>query len=80
VARIGLPVVPWWIAGLMPVHFVVSQALYAIVGDQLILGETLDEAKETVRAIIFLVVAIWAYRRTAPDRMSQLANGRSRTI
>jgi hypothetical protein len=74
-ARIGLPVVPWWIAGLMPVHFVVSQALYAIVGDQLILGETLDEAKETVRAVIFLVVAIWAYTRTAPARMSQVARG-----
>lgn len=76
-ARIGLPVVPWWIAGLMPVHFFVSQALYASVGDQLILGQTLDEAKETVRAGIFLVVAIWAYRRTAPGPMFQPANGYS---
>ena len=75
VARIGLPVVPWWIAGLMPVHFLVSQALYAIIGDQPILGDTLDEAKETTRAFIFLMVAIWAYTRTVPDLMPQLANG-----
>jgi hypothetical protein len=75
VTRIGLPVVPWWIAGLMPVHFLVSQALYAIIGDQPILGNTLDEAKETTRAFIFLVMAIWAYTQTVPDLMSQLANG-----
>jgi hypothetical protein len=75
VTRIGLPVVPWWIAGLMPVHFVVSQALYATVGEQLILGDTLDEAKETVRAIIFLVVAIWTYTRTTQGRMPERAHG-----
>src|SRR5262249_44805716 len=63
-ARIALPIAPWWIAGLMPVHFLVSQALYASIGDQVILGDTLDETKETMRAMIFLVVAIWVYRRT----------------
>jgi hypothetical protein len=70
VARMGLPVVPWWIAGLMPVHYLVSQALYAIIGDQQTLGGALDETKETVRAMIFLVVAIWTYTRAEPDRMS----------
>ena len=65
-ARIGLPIVPWWIAGLMPVHFLASQALYTIVGGggDLILGDALDESKETIRAFIFLVVAVWAYRQT----------------
>ena len=63
--RIGLPVFPWWIAGLVPVHILVSQTLYAIIGGdgEPILGDALDETKETVRAIIFLVVAIWAYGR-----------------
>ena len=65
-ARIGLPIVPWWIAGLVPLHFLVSQAVYMIVGGGagLILGDALDETKETIRAFIFLVVAVWAYRRT----------------
>lgn len=55
-ARIGLPIVPWWIAGLVPIHIFTTQALYAIVGD------ALDEYKESMRAVIFLLVAIWAYR------------------
>jgi hypothetical protein len=69
-ARVGIPIVPWWIAGLMPVHFLVSQTLYAISGDQQILGNTLDETKETVRAFIFLVVAIWAYIQIASTSVS----------
>jgi hypothetical protein len=63
-ARIGLPIVPWWIAGLVPAHILITQALYAIVGEQPIVGRTLDETKESLRAFIFLVVAAWAYRRT----------------
>lgn len=66
VARIGLPIVLWWIAGLVPVHILVSQAVYAIIGagGDPILGDVLDETKETLRAFIFLVVAIWAYTQT----------------
>ncbi|THJ23907.1 MAG: hypothetical protein CAF45_006155 [Nitrospira sp. CG24E] len=65
VMRIGLPVFPWWIAGLVPVHLLVSQTLYAIIGGggDPILGDVLDETKETMRAFIFLVVAMWAYGR-----------------
>jgi hypothetical protein len=72
VARIGLPIVPWWIAGLVPVHILVSQAVYAIIGagGDPILGDVLDETKETVRAFIFLVVAIWAYTQTTVPRVS----------
>lgn len=75
VMRIGLPVVPWWIAGLVPVHILVSQTLYAISGGggEPILGDTLDETKETVRAFIFLVVAIWADRRATAHQASQRA-------
>lgn len=71
-ARIGLPVVPWWIAGLMPVHFLASQALYTIIGGGggLILGDALDESKETLRAFIFLVIAIWTYTQTTVPRVS----------
>jgi len=71
-ARIGLPVVPWWIAGLVPLHFLVSQAVYMIVGGGagLILGDALDETKETIRAFIFLVVAVWAYTQTTVPRVS----------
>lgn len=71
-ARIGLPVVPWWIAGLMPVHFLASQALYTIIGEGggLILGDALDESKETLRAFIFLVIAIWTYTQTTVSRVS----------
>lgn len=65
-ARIGLPVVPWWMAGLVPVHILVSQTLYAIIGGggDPILGDVLDETKESVRAFIFLVFALWTYRQT----------------
>lgn len=63
-ARIGLPIAPWWIAGLVPVHILTTQALYAIVGDSKVVGDTLDEAKESLRAIIFLLVSVWAYRST----------------
>jgi hypothetical protein len=72
VARIGLPIFPWWIAGLVPVHILVSQAIYAIIGTggDPILGDVLDETKETVRALIFLVVAIWAYTQTTAPRVS----------
>jgi len=63
-ARIGLPIVPWWIAGLVPTHILVTQALYAVIGGDLIVGPTLDETKESLRAVIFLVVALWAYRQT----------------
>jgi hypothetical protein len=72
VARIGLPIVPWWIAGLVPVHILVSQAVYAIIGagGDPILGDVLDETKETLRAFIFLVVAIWAYTQTTVPRVS----------
>jgi len=63
-ARIGLPIVPWWIAGLVPTHILVTQALYAVVGGDPIVGPTLDETKESLRAVIFLVVALWAYRQT----------------
>lgn len=63
-ARIGLPIVPWWIAGLVPAHILVIQVLYAIIGEQPIVGSTIDETKESVRALIFLVVAVWAYRWT----------------
>ena len=64
-ARIGLPIVPWWIAGLAPVHLLVTQVLYAIVGGYPpIVGPTLDETKESLRAVIFLIVALWAYRQT----------------
>ena len=69
-ARVGVPIIPWWIAGLMPVHFLVSQAVYAIIGDQQVLGNTLDETKETLRAFIFLVVAIWVYTQTTAPRVS----------
>lgn len=61
-ARIGLPIVPWWIAGLVPVHIFTTQALCAIVGENIIVGDALDEYKESMRAVIFLLVAIWAYR------------------
>jgi hypothetical protein len=72
VSRIGLPIVPWWIAGLVPVHILASQAVYAIIGagGDLILGDALDETKETLRAFIFLVVAIWAYTQTTTPRVS----------
>jgi hypothetical protein len=72
VARIGLPIFPWWIAGLVPVHTLVSQAVYAIVGagGDPILGDVLDETKETVRAFIFLAVAIWAYTQATVPRAS----------
>ncbi len=64
-ARIGLPIVPWWIAGLVPTQFLVTQALYAVVGGHPpILGAALDETKESGQAFILLVVALWAYRRT----------------
>ena len=63
-ARIGLPIVPWWIAGLVPTQFLITQVLFAVVGGQPIEGNTLDESKESVQAFIFLVVALWAYRRT----------------
>lgn len=64
-ARIGIPIVPWWIAGLVIAHILITQVLYAIVAGQP--GgriDTLDEIKETGRAFIFLVVAVWAYSRT----------------
>jgi len=71
-ARIGLPIVPWWIAGLVPAHILITQALYAIVAERPIAGDTLDEIKETCQAFIFLVVAVWAYRRTtAPPSVSE---------
>ena len=56
----------------MPVHILVSQAVYAIIGAgwDPILGDVLDETKETVRAFIFLVVAIWAYTQTTVTRVS----------
>jgi hypothetical protein len=63
-ARIGLPIVPWWIAGLVPTQFLITQVLFAVVGGQPIEGNTLDESKESLRAVIFLVVALWAYRQT----------------
>jgi hypothetical protein len=76
-ARIGLPIVPWWIAGFVPAHVLTTQVLYALVGDNTIVGDALDETKESVRAFIFLLVAIWAYRQTptissvvAGDRLS----------
>lgn len=62
--KIGLPIVPWWIAGLVPVHIFTTQALYALVGENAIVGDALDEAKESLRAFIFLLVAFWAYRLT----------------
>jgi hypothetical protein len=63
-ARIGLPIVPWWIAGLVPTQFLITQVLSAAIGEQPIGGNTLGENKESVQAFIFLVVALWAYRRT----------------
>ena len=63
-ARIGLPIVPWWIAGLVPAHILVTQTLYAVGGERPVVGNTLEETKESVQAFIFLVVAVWAYRRT----------------
>jgi hypothetical protein len=62
-ARIGLPIVPWWIAGLMPAHILVTQALHTIVGWQPIAGDSQDGTQENVQAFIFLVVAVWACRR-----------------
>jgi len=62
-ARIGLPIVPWWIAGLVPAHMLITQALYAIAAETPIVCSAVDETKESVRAFIFLVVAVWAYRR-----------------
>ncbi|HMS86389.1 MAG TPA: hypothetical protein PKD12_22340 [Nitrospira sp.] len=64
-ARIGLPIVPWWIAGLVPFHIFTTQVLYAIMGENIIVGDALDETKESMRAAIFLLVAIWAYRLTS---------------
>ncbi len=64
--RIGLPIVPWWIAGLVPAHILITQAVYTIVGENQIVGDTLDETKESLRAFIFLLVAVWAYRQTTP--------------
>lgn len=72
-ARIGLPIVPWWIASLVPTHIITTQALYAIVGENIIVGDTLDEIKESARAFIFLGVAVWAYRLTTP--ISVVATG-----
>jgi len=64
-ARIGLPIVPWWIAGLVPAHILITQALSAIVAERPpSVGSTFDEINETYRAFIFLVVAVWVYRRT----------------
>jgi hypothetical protein len=63
-ARIGLPIVPWWIAGLVPAHILITQVLYAIAAESPIVDLTLTELKETGRACIFLVVAAWAYNRT----------------
>jgi hypothetical protein len=65
-ACIGLPIVPWWIAGLVPAHILITQAAYTIVGENQIVGDTLDETKESLRAFIFLMVAVWAYRQTTP--------------
>lgn len=64
-ARIGLPIVPWWIAGLVPIHIFTTQALYAIVGENIIVGDALDETKESMRAVIFLLVANVVYRLTS---------------
>lgn len=64
-ARIGLPIVPWWIAGLVPIHIFTTQALYAIVGENIIVGDALDEYKESMRAVIFLLVANVVYRLTS---------------
>lgn len=47
---------------LVPVHIFTTQALCAIVGENIIVGDALDEYKESMRAVIFLLVAIWAYR------------------
>ncbi|MBK9307118.1 MAG: hypothetical protein IPM58_08525 [Nitrospira sp.] len=76
-ARIGLPIVPWWIAGLVPVHIVTTQALYVIVGENIIMGDTLDETKESLRAVIFLTVAIWAYRLTSATSFVAMEQGLS---
>ncbi len=61
---IGFPVVPGWIAGLVPAHILITQVLYAINAEGPIVEDTLDEIKEACRAFIFLVAAVWAYRRT----------------
>ena len=62
--RIGLQHVPWWIVGLIPAHILMTQALSAIVAETPIVGDTVDEAQETWRAFIFLVIAVWEYRQT----------------
>ena len=76
-ARIGVPIVPWWIAGLVPLHILTTQVLYAVVGENIIVGDTLDEAKESLRAVIFLLVAVCAYRANAA--MSFVAMGERRS-
>lgn len=62
--RIGLPIVPWSIAVLIPAHILITQTLYAIAAESPVVGRTLDEFKETLRAFIFLAVAVWAYNQT----------------
>ena len=57
----------------MPTHVLITQVLYAIVGESPIVGDTLDETKESLRALIFLLVAVWAYRQTTP--MSSVVAG-----
>lgn len=76
-ARIGLPIVPWWIAGLVPVHILTTQVLYLLVGENITVGDTLDEAKESVRAVIFLLVAVWAYRATTVAPFIDMRQGLS---
>jgi hypothetical protein len=63
-ARIGLPIVPWWIAGLTPAHILITLVLYTLTAESPILHRALAELKETEWACIFLVVAVWAYTRT----------------
>jgi len=74
--RIGLPIVSWWIASLVPAHILTTQVLYSIVGENVIMSDTFDEIKESVRAATFLLVAVWAYRLTGATSFPPRVQGR----
>jgi hypothetical protein len=71
--RLGIPLVPWWICGLLPVQSLVAHVLYLVGAHTPMynpddISHTLDELKETQRAIIFLVSAVWIYSQTTASR------------